>query len=59
MKVGTPEIVVWTNDTFENNFGIKLDLTKFLKEIFKLSSDEHFSFKYFTKYAFVKEIAPK
>ena len=41
--------VVWTYDTFEYNFEINHRFTKYLKEIYRLGSDEHYSFKYFTK----------
>ena len=39
--------VVWTYDTFENNFEINQRFEEYFKEIFCLVSDEHFSFKYF------------
>ena len=44
--------------TFENNLRMKRSFAKYLK-IRCLSSDQHFSFKYFQKNAFVKEIIPK
>ena len=40
--------------TFENNLGLKQNFTKYLKEICSLSSDQHFSFKYFQKKCFCK-----
>ena len=45
--------------TFENNLGMKQSFTKYLKEIYCLSSDWHFSFKCFTKNTFVRQIFPK
>ena len=48
--------VVWTFDTFEYNFEINHRFTKYLKEIYRLGSDEHYSFKYFTKSALVTKI---
>ena len=42
--------------TFENNLEIKQVLTKYLKESCCLSSDQHFSFKYFPKNVFVRKI---
>ena len=48
--------VVWTYDTFEYNFEINHRFTKYLKEIYRLGSDEHYSFKYFTKSALVTKI---
>ena len=35
--------------TFEYNVEINHRFTKYLKEIYRLGSDEHYSFKYFTK----------
>ena len=34
--------VVWTCDTFENNFWIKYKFWKYLKESWNFSPDEHF-----------------
>ena len=51
--------VVWTYDTFENIFGMKQQFEKYLKESWRKSSDEQFSFKYFHYTAFVREISPK
>ena len=48
--------VVWTYDTFEYNFEINHRFTKYLKELYRLGSDEHYSFKYFTKSALVTKI---
>ena len=45
--------------TFENNLGMKRNFAKYLKEICCLSSDQHFSFKYFQKNAFVRKIFPR
>ena len=28
----SPEIVVWISDTYDYNFGIKINFTKYLKE---------------------------
>ena len=55
----SPEIVVWIFNTFDKNFGIKNDFTKYLKESCWLCSDPHFSFKYFSKNAFAWKILPK
>ena len=46
----------WTYDTFEYNFEINHRFTKYLKEIYRLGSDKHYSFKYFTKSALVTKI---
>ena len=51
--------VVWTYHTFVNNFTIKYELEKYLKESCLLVSDSPFSFKYFLKIAFVREISLK
>ena len=51
--------IVCNFHTFENNLGMKRNFTKYFKERFCLSSDQHFSFKYFQKNAFVREIFPK
>ena len=51
--------VVWTFQTFENNFGLKQQFTNYLMESCRQNSDEQFSFKYFLNIAFVREISPK
>ena len=51
--------VVCTCHTFENNFGMKHNFTKLLKESCRKSSDEELSFKYFLNIAFVGEISAK
>ena len=51
--------VVWTYDTFENNFQINHKFEKYLKGSFQLVSDQHFFFKYFLKNVFAREISPK
>ena len=48
--------VVWTYDTFKDNFVTKLKFPKYLKKSCRLSSDEQFSFKYFLNTAFVGAI---
>ena len=48
--------VVWTYGTFEYDFEINHRFTKYLKKIYRLGSDEHYSFKYFTKSALVTKI---
>ena len=48
--------VLWTFDTFEYNFGMNHIFKKYLKENCELGSDEHYSFKYFTKNALVTKI---
>ena len=45
--------------TFENYLGIQRKFTKYLKESCCLTCGYHFSFKYFPKNAFVREIFPK
>ena len=35
--------IVWTYDTFVNNFAIKYELEKYFKESFSLMSDSYFS----------------
>ena len=52
-------LVVWTCQTFENNFGMKYKFAKYLKETCRYKSDEQFSYKYFLNIAFIKEIFPK
>ena len=51
--------VVWTFRTFDDNFQKKHDFTKYLKEIFRISSDEHFSFKFFPTGAFIGKVLLK
>ena len=51
--------IICSFHTFENNFGIKLNFTKYLKEICCLYSGQRFSFKCFQKNALVREIFPK
>ena len=46
-------------DTFEDNFEINKRLKKYFKASSYLVSDEYFSFKYFLKFDFVREISPK
>ena len=41
--------VVWTQNTFENNFLIQQKITKNLNEICELRSNKHIYFKYFLK----------
>ena len=53
------EIIVCYSDTFQNNLGIKQKFTKKLKESCWLTSLLHFSFNYFAKNAFVRNIFPK
>ena len=43
----------------QNNLRIKQTFTKYLKESCCLASDQHFSYKYFPKNAFVRKIYPK
>ena len=50
--------VVWTIDIFENNFGITHKFTKYLKGSRVLNFDQRFSFKYFMKIAFVRDVSP-
>ena len=45
--------------TFENNLGIKQKFTKYLREGFCFTSGQHFSFKYFPKKGFVRNIFSK
>ena len=54
LKSSSGNIVCYFH-TFENNLGLKRNFTKYLKEICFLSSDQHFSFKYFPKNAFVRK----
>ena len=51
--------VVWTCQTFKNNFEIKHKFGKYLMEHCDYSSDEQFSFKYFLNITYVREISPK
>ena len=48
--------VVWSGDSFKDNFEIKHKLEKYLTGSCYLVSDLHFSFKYFQIFAFVLEI---
>ena len=50
--------VVWTVDTFGNNFGINCKFKRYLKESCGLYFDHHFSFKYFLKIPSDREISP-
>ena len=43
--------MVWTHVHFENNLAINHLFAKHLKESCEYDYDEHFSFKYFLKYA--------
>ena len=45
--------------SLESNFEIKHKFMKYLKESYCLASDEHFSFKYFHKNAFLSKIFQK
>ena len=58
LKSSSRNIVCYFH-TFENNLGMKLNFTKYLKDICCMFSDQHFSFKCFQKKAFVREIFPK
>ena len=51
--------VVWTFDTFQNNFEINHEFTKVLEESCQLDFDPHLSYRYLVKIAFVREISPK
>ena len=51
--------VVWTYDTFENNFEINHKLEKKITESSLFVSDVYFSFKNFLKINFVREISIK
>ena len=50
--------VVWIYRIFENNFGIKHDFHKKLKESCWFRFFEHFSLKYISEYASVRKISP-
>ena len=50
------ESIFCYSHTFENNWRIKYKFTKHLKESSCLASNEHFSFKYFSKFAFIRKI---
>ena len=52
-------LVVWTCQTFENNFGMKYKFAKSLKETCRYKSNEQFSFKKFLNNAFIREILQK
>ena len=47
---------VWMHDNFEDNFVIKRDFTKYLKESCSFSCDTHFPFKYFLEDNFFRKI---
>ena len=50
-------IDVWNYSSFENNFGIKLNFTKYLKGSCGLGFDQHFLFKFFfEKYSGYEDI---
>ena len=51
--------VVWTFDTFQNNFEINYKFTIYLKYRCELDFDPNFSSKYFLIIAFVRGILPK
>ena len=51
--------VVWTFHTYENNLGVDHTFTKYLKESCVFDFDQRFSFKFFLKIAFIREISPK
>ena len=51
--------IIWTLDNFDNNYGINHRFRKKLMESFVLYYDQHFSFKYFLKIPFVREISSK
>ena len=48
----SPEIVVWINDTFDNNFGFQYYFTKYLKESCWHDSKYQSCLKYFSMVAF-------
>ena len=51
--------VVWTCHTFENNFGMKDNFTKYFNKSCRKNSDEQLSLKYFLNIAFIGEISAK
>ena len=51
--------IVWTCVTFKDNFGMKHIFENYLKESWRLSSDEQFPIKYILNIAFIKEIPLK
>ena len=51
--------VVWTFNYFENNFGFDNNFTKYSKETCGLDFVHYFTFKYFVKIPFRREISPK
>ena len=53
----SPETVVWNYGIFDNNFGIKNDFTKYLKESSWSCPDQDFSIKYISIYALVCKIS--
>ena len=59
MPRGPLEKFVWNCGAFEYTSGIKHNSEKYLKGNCCLVSEEHFSFKYFVKSAFVREISSK
>ena len=50
-----PSDLVWTCDTLNDNYKVRNKFAKYLMESYRLSSEEHLSFKYFLKIAFVRE----
>ena len=52
---------IWTYqyDTLENNLGVNHKSTTYLKVIYYIPSDQHFSLKYFLKIAFVRDAVSK
>ena len=53
------ESAVCYSHTFKNNLGMMQKFAKYLKESCCLASDQHFSFKYFPKNAFVRKVQSK
>ena len=51
--------VVWTYYNFDNFSRIKQNFTKYLKESFCLSTNQHFFFNFFSKNALDTYIFPK
>ena len=45
--------IVCYYDVIDENFGIKNKFSNYLKEIHRVGSDKHFSFKYFVCYPFL------
>ena len=52
-------IVVWIYNTFDRNFEIKNDFTKYMMESCRFCSNYHFSIKYFLNFAFACNISSK